>query len=166
MTWDQVWIQQYILHHHDRQPLLLLLSRFSKHPHLDTTGLLCLDAQYSVQVLELVNSARVENQAPAFCHFSIKNKVSGASDTHYMTNLSKVFTIIFESSPLLAIGKTSSRESTSQNTISNNLTLYRVQMQKKLKKEVTHVGKRHFREKWIQQTWGTCMLSKKSLCIT
>lgn len=53
---------------------------------------------------------------PAFCHFTVKRNnvlVSCVCDKRYITNVSKMFTIILESSPLLAIKKTSSRESTS-----------------------------------------------------
>lgn len=92
--------------------LLLLLSQFSMYPHLDTTGLLCWVPSTRCRsqwlLLELVSSARAENQSPAFCHFSmIRNKVLVicACDTHHITNPSKMFIIILESSPLLALKK-------------------------------------------------------------
>lgn len=105
------------------------------------------------------------SQASAFLQ---KEPRSYACDPHYITNLSKMFTIIFESSPLLPIKKKKKNppgKALLKILLAITLDFRECKCKRSGNKKPLMWGKNRFREKWIQQTRGTCTLLKKSLCI-
>lgn len=101
-----------------------------------------------------------------FATFFEKKQGLYACDAHYTTNLSKMFTVLFECSPLLPIKKTNPPgKALLKILLAITLDFRDCKCKRSGNRKPLMWGKNHFREKWIQQTWGTCTLLKKSLYI-
>lgn len=88
-----------------------------------------------------------------------------ACDAHYITNLTKMFTIILGSSPLLPIKKKNPPgKALFKILLAITWDFRECKCKRSGNRKPLMWGKKHFREKWIQQTWGTFTLLKKSLC--